>query len=402
MKRISMKGVKREQDKMNQKNRREINDGDDDDDWNEFRDADEEEKQEEMEGEKREEKYDVDENDDSRNKDKEWSDGTEKDEFQDSADEENENKFEKRGDKEEEEVYERSREERKDEDLEREEKEMQVNEHGKVKEEGMFVTVESQKSIKRAKSKEGEQDEKSDSKFQFRKWNVESKKETEAELEEGKERIGSRKKEREVERSKRDYSKTGVNGKVTSRSGINEKNADLFSEKRNKSGIKGKRRRINDDENSEVVDPDVSSKNSWNEIQSDEPEGNRGGGGKLPSFSFPPFLPDGGVIPPSQSPPSLDASTVSTLSSSSFTVKHSCRELQHQCTLFMNPGYVIYSACGSFFLPMIFMCFCYFRIYLVASTNQTAMSRGYVDTGGPQNRQHNNLIRYNRSWARII
>lgn len=49
-----------------------------------------------------------------------------------------------------------------------------------------------------------------------------------------------------------------------------------------------------------------------------------------------------------------------------------------QCILFDSKGYVIYSAVGSFFIPMLVMIFFYWRIYLVAMYTTNAMNRGYI------------------------
>uniref|UniRef100_A0AAN0LHF2 G protein-coupled receptor n=1 Tax=Polyphagotarsonemus latus TaxID=1204166 RepID=A0AAN0LHF2_9ACAR len=49
-----------------------------------------------------------------------------------------------------------------------------------------------------------------------------------------------------------------------------------------------------------------------------------------------------------------------------------------QCILFDSKGYVIYSAFGSFFIPMFIMVFFYWRIYLVAMYTTQALNRGYI------------------------
>ena len=49
-----------------------------------------------------------------------------------------------------------------------------------------------------------------------------------------------------------------------------------------------------------------------------------------------------------------------------------------QCVLFDSKGYVIYSAVGSFFIPMFIMIFFYWRIYLVAMYTTKALNRGYI------------------------
>lgn len=55
----------------------------------------------------------------------------------------------------------------------------------------------------------------------------------------------------------------------------------------------------------------------------------------------------------------------------------SCSVSNTSCTLFNDKGYVIYSALGSFWVPMLFMLFFYWRIYLVASRTTKALKRGY-------------------------
>ncbi|GIY66483.1 octopamine receptor Oamb [Caerostris darwini] len=48
-----------------------------------------------------------------------------------------------------------------------------------------------------------------------------------------------------------------------------------------------------------------------------------------------------------------------------------------QCALITNQGYVVYSALGSFYIPMLVMLFFYYRIYVVALKTSRALSRGY-------------------------
>ncbi|XP_054707531.1 probable G-protein coupled receptor No9 [Uloborus diversus] len=48
-----------------------------------------------------------------------------------------------------------------------------------------------------------------------------------------------------------------------------------------------------------------------------------------------------------------------------------------QCALITNPGYVIYSALGSFYIPMLVMLFFYYRIYVVALKTSRALDRGF-------------------------
>ncbi|CAG2104342.1 unnamed protein product [Medioppia subpectinata] len=57
-----------------------------------------------------------------------------------------------------------------------------------------------------------------------------------------------------------------------------------------------------------------------------------------------------------------------------------CQPSRGKCDLFQDKGYVIYSALGSFFIPMFVMVFFYWRIYLVASRTSRALARGYKTT----------------------
>ena len=57
-----------------------------------------------------------------------------------------------------------------------------------------------------------------------------------------------------------------------------------------------------------------------------------------------------------------------------------CSPARTKCALFQNKGYVIYSALGSFYIPMFVMVFFYWRIYLVASQTSKALRRGYKTT----------------------
>ena len=62
------------------------------------------------------------------------------------------------------------------------------------------------------------------------------------------------------------------------------------------------------------------------------------------------------------------------------TLDRSAASLQDgpQCQLDSESGYVIYSACGSFWIPMCVMVFFYWRIYVTASRNSRALRRGFV------------------------
>ena len=53
-----------------------------------------------------------------------------------------------------------------------------------------------------------------------------------------------------------------------------------------------------------------------------------------------------------------------------------------QCILPSDPGYVLYSAVGSFFAPMTVMIFFNWRIYRVASKTTRAIRRGFTTVKG--------------------
>lgn len=55
-------------------------------------------------------------------------------------------------------------------------------------------------------------------------------------------------------------------------------------------------------------------------------------------------------------------------------------ELQCNCELMDEPGYVIYSAMGSFFIPMFVMLFFYWRIYKAAVRTTKAINQGFRTT----------------------
>ena len=77
---------------------------------------------------------------------------------------------------------------------------------------------------------------------------------------------------------------------------------------------------------------------------------------------------------------SLNFSSLQQPSSPSSNRSNSCSIPNTSCTLFNDKGYVIYSALGSFWVPMLFMLFFYWRIYLVASRTTKALKRGYKST----------------------
>lgn len=52
------------------------------------------------------------------------------------------------------------------------------------------------------------------------------------------------------------------------------------------------------------------------------------------------------------------------------------------CTLTSEPGYVIYSACGSFWVPMVIMVIFYWKIYKTAVSATAAFRRGFIEKKG--------------------
>ena len=64
---------------------------------------------------------------------------------------------------------------------------------------------------------------------------------------------------------------------------------------------------------------------------------------------------------------------------SGWVLKEVCRP---QCILPSDPGYVLYSAIGSFFAPMMVMIFFNWRIYRVASKTTQAIRRGFTKVRG--------------------
>ncbi|KPM10143.1 octopamine receptor oamb-like protein [Sarcoptes scabiei] len=72
-----------------------------------------------------------------------------------------------------------------------------------------------------------------------------------------------------------------------------------------------------------------------------------------------------------------------------------------QCALFRNKSYVIYSALGSFFIPMFVMIFFYWRIYLVAIRTSRALKRGYriTKTSNQEENQERLTLRIHRGYA---
>lgn len=98
-----------------------------------------------------------------------------------------------------------------------------------------------------------------------------------------------------------------------------------------------------------------------------------------------------------------EAATMSTDQVSPTTTSN-CSPPTTSCTLFNDKGYVIYSALGSFWVPMLFMLFFYWRIYLVASRTTRALKRGYKSTknrssGGPGSPDERVTLRMHRGFA---
>ena len=63
------------------------------------------------------------------------------------------------------------------------------------------------------------------------------------------------------------------------------------------------------------------------------------------------------------------------VSSSGYVDEEECRP---QCALSSDPGYVMYSAIGSFFAPMLVMLFFNWRIYATAKKTTQAIRQGYT------------------------
>ncbi len=64
-----------------------------------------------------------------------------------------------------------------------------------------------------------------------------------------------------------------------------------------------------------------------------------------------------------------------------------CGDQYQQCFLTSEPGYIVYSALGSFYIPMCIMAFFYWKIYRAAVGNNKAIKRGMIvtKTGGDFN-----------------
>ena len=61
-------------------------------------------------------------------------------------------------------------------------------------------------------------------------------------------------------------------------------------------------------------------------------------------------------------------------------VEQECVKQYQQCFLTSEPGYIIYSAMGSFYIPMCIMAFFYWKIYRAAVMTNEAIKRGAIVT----------------------
>lgn len=75
-----------------------------------------------------------------------------------------------------------------------------------------------------------------------------------------------------------------------------------------------------------------------------------------------------------------------------------CFPARTKCALFQNKGYVMYSALGSFYIPMFVMVFFYWRIYLVASQTSRALQRGYKTTKSNGSHDERLTLRIHRGF----
>ncbi|XP_054167306.1 octopamine receptor Oamb-like [Oppia nitens] len=79
-----------------------------------------------------------------------------------------------------------------------------------------------------------------------------------------------------------------------------------------------------------------------------------------------------------------------------------CSPSRIKCEIFQNKGYVIYSALGSFYIPMFVMAFFYWRIYLVASRTSRALSRGYKTTKCNGSHDERLTLRIHRGYGEDV
>ncbi|KAH7642684.1 putative g-protein coupled receptor no9 [Dermatophagoides farinae] len=80
--------------------------------------------------------------------------------------------------------------------------------------------------------------------------------------------------------------------------------------------------------------------------------------------------------------------------------KARCKPQPVQCALFRNKSYVIYSAFGSFFIPMFVMIFLYWKIYLVAIRTSRALKKGYrITKASCEENQERLTLRIHRGYC---
>ncbi|KAH9418318.1 G-protein coupled receptor [Dermatophagoides pteronyssinus] len=77
-----------------------------------------------------------------------------------------------------------------------------------------------------------------------------------------------------------------------------------------------------------------------------------------------------------------------------------CKPQTVQCALFRNKSYVIYSALGSFFIPMFVMIILYWKIYLVAIRTSRALKKGYrITKASCEENQERLTLRIHRGYC---
>lgn len=86
-------------------------------------------------------------------------------------------------------------------------------------------------------------------------------------------------------------------------------------------------------------------------------------------------------------------------SNSSVVGRSSNGEERMMCTLTSEPGYIIYSSCGSFWVPMFLMLVFYWKIYKTATSATAAFRRGFIEkksvlskTNSPSQAQTNSSL----------
>ncbi|KAL3269535.1 hypothetical protein HHI36_008601 [Cryptolaemus montrouzieri] len=77
----------------------------------------------------------------------------------------------------------------------------------------------------------------------------------------------------------------------------------------------------------------------------------------------------------------IDASDAANYSTSDVAETHQ-QQCPWKCELTNEAGYVVYSALGSFYLPMFVMLFFYWRIYKAAVRTTRAINQGFRTTKG--------------------